>query len=110
MLQQPSFSFVVASGHPVQGAGETLSGLVLPDPWLRLLRCCADHEESPSEDMAVVNYAGSDVCSAGPSDACDRAITATTAAARPVHLRAGKRRTCAKRRTVARGLAMTWPF
>ena len=30
-----------------------------------------------------MNYAGSDVCSAGPSDACDRAITATTAAARP---------------------------
>lgn len=44
----------------LEGAGETLSGLVLPD-------------------MAVVNYAGSDVCSGGPSDACDRAITATTA-------------------------------
>ncbi|CAE7654290.1 unnamed protein product [Symbiodinium pilosum] len=47
----------------LEGAGDSLSGLVLPD-------------------MAVVNFAGLDICAMGQSDACDKAITATTAAAR----------------------------
>ena len=43
----------------LEGAGTALSGLVLPD-------------------MAVMSYAGSDVCTT-QSEACDEAITATTA-------------------------------
>ena len=46
----------------LDGAGTALFGLVLPE-------------------MTVMSYAGHDVCAAGKSDACDEAITATTALA-----------------------------